>query len=72
VNKLQTFSVQQMGISMQQFYSVIQYNAITLSVLLKGYYFNKLHFMVHTAISSVILTTRVNYSLSIVQGDKIH
>jgi len=36
VNKLQTFSVQQMGISMQQ--SVIQYNAITLSVLPKGHY----------------------------------
>ena len=57
---------------MQQFYSVIQYNAITLSVLLKEYNFNKLQFMVHTAISGVILTTRVNYSLSIVQGDKIH
>ena len=45
VNKLQTFSVQQMGISMQQFYSVIQYNAITLSVLLKEYYSYKLQFM---------------------------
>jgi len=31
VNKLQTFSLQQMGISMQQFYSVIKYNVITLS-----------------------------------------
>ena len=38
VNKLQTFSLQQIGISVQQFDSVIQYNAITLSVLLKGYY----------------------------------
>jgi hypothetical protein len=57
---------------MQQFYSVIQYNSIKLSVLLKGYYFYKLQFMVHTAISSVILTTRVNYSLSIVQSDKKH
>ena len=35
---------------MQQFYSVIQYNAITLCVLLKGHYFYKLQFMVHTAI----------------------
>jgi len=61
-----------MGISMQQFYSVIQYNAITLSVLLKGYYFYKLQFMCIQQFSSVILTTRVNYSLSIVHGDKIH
>ena len=29
---------------MQQFDSVIQYNAITLSVLLKGYYYYKLQF----------------------------
>jgi hypothetical protein len=35
---------------MQQFDSVIRYNAITLSVLLKEYYFNKLQFMVQTAI----------------------
>ena len=34
---------------MQQFYSVIQYNAITLSVLQKGHYCYKLQFMVHTA-----------------------
>jgi len=44
VNKLQTFSVQQMGISMHQFYSVIQCNAITLSVLLKGNCFYKSQF----------------------------
>ena len=30
---------------MQQFYSVIQYNAIILNVLLKEYYSNKLQFM---------------------------
>ena len=71
VNKLQTFSVQQMGIY-PTVYSVIQYNVVTLSVFLKGYYSYKLQFMVHTAISSVMLTTGVNYSLLIVQGDKIH
>ena len=57
---------------MRQFDSVIQYNAITLSVLLKGYYYYKLQFMCIPQFSSVILTTRVNYSLSIVQVDKIH
>ena len=30
---------------MQQFYSVIQYNSITLSMLLKGYYSYKLQFV---------------------------
>ena len=35
---------------MQQFYSVIQYNAITLSMLLKGYYSYKLQIIVHTTI----------------------
>ena len=44
---------------MQQFDSVIQYNAIILSVLLKEYYFNYLQFMMRTAISSVMLTTRL-------------
>ena len=57
---------------MRQFDSVIQYNAITLSVLLKGYYYYKLQFMCIPQFASVILTTRVNYSLSIVQVDKIH
>ena len=37
----------------------------------KGYYC-KLQFMCIPQFSSVILTTRVKYSLSIVQGDKIH
>ena len=57
---------------MQQSVSVIQYNAITLSVLLKGYYSYKLQFMCIQQFSSVILATSVNYSLSIVQVDKIH
>jgi len=43
VNNLQTFSVQQMRISMQQVYSVIQYNAITLSDSKEHYYY-KLQF----------------------------
>jgi hypothetical protein len=37
------------GNVMQKFYSVVQYNAITLSVLLKEYYSYKLQLMVHTA-----------------------
>jgi len=59
---------------MQQFDSVIHYNAITLSVLLKGYYYYyyKLQFMCIQQFSSVILTARVTYSSSIVQVDKIH
>jgi hypothetical protein len=57
---------------MQQSVSVIQYNAITLSVLLKGYYSYKLQSMCIQQFSSVILATSVNYSLSIVQVDKIH
>ena len=57
---------------MQQFYSVIQYNAITLSVLLKEYILINRSLWCIQQFSSVILITRVNYSLSIVQGDKIH
>jgi hypothetical protein len=73
VNKLQTFSVQQMGISMQQFYSVTQVHCKgQLHCVTKGVYSYKLQFMKHAAISSVILTARVDYSLLIVQGDKIH
>jgi len=57
---------------MQHFESVIQYNAIILSVLLKEYYSYNLQFMVHITISSVILNTRVDYISSIVQDEKIH
>ena len=61
MNKLQAFSVQQMGIyaTVLQCDSGIWQGAITLSVLLKGYYSYKLQFVVHTAISSLIVTARI-------------
>jgi hypothetical protein len=57
---------------MQQFYSVIQYNAITLRVLLKEYIFTNCSLWCIQQFPSVILIKRVNYNLSIMQGDKIH
>jgi len=71
VNKLQTFSIQQMGI----YATVLQCDSVQCNYtecVTKGVLFLQVAFRVHTAISSIILTTRVNYSSSIVLGDKIH
>ena len=57
---------------MQQFDSVIQYNAIILSVLLKYIIIIKSCSLVHRAIFKCNINKKVNYSSSIVQGDKIY
>ena len=62
---------------MQRFDSVIQYNAIILSVLLKYIIIIIIIIitscsLVHTAIFKCNINNKVNYSLSIVQGDKIY
>ena len=47
------------GISMQQFYSVIQYNAIKLSVLLKGHYSYKLQFINSARWQDILTSSRI-------------
>ena len=65
VNKLQTFSIQQMGI----YATILQCDSVQFNYteyVTKGVLFLQVAVRLHTAISSIILTTRVNYSLSIV------
>ena len=56
----------------QRFDSVIQYNAIILSVLLRYIIIVTSCSLVHTAIFECNINNKVNYSSSIVQGNKIH